>query len=133
MTTVLHGGRSCVTPTEESAGSLWLTPDEFDAATGWHLETRGLCRGNLCVPLQDGWQDDQGRVDLLAFAAQQGLAVTQDESRHVVALADSVNARREALQDVEAPDFELPDLDGQMHRLSDFRGKKVFLYSWGSY
>lgn len=27
-----------------------------------------------------------------------------------------------------APDFELPDQDGNMRRLSDYRGKKVILY-----
>ena len=27
-----------------------------------------------------------------------------------------------------APDFALPDAEGQVHRLSDFRGKKVVLY-----
>ena len=27
-----------------------------------------------------------------------------------------------------APDFALPDAEGQMHRLSDFRGQKVVLY-----
>ena len=27
-----------------------------------------------------------------------------------------------------APDFALPDADGQIHRLSDFRGQKVVLY-----
>jgi peroxiredoxin len=29
-----------------------------------------------------------------------------------------------------APDFALPDLDGRVHRLSDFRGKLVFLNVW---
>ena len=28
----------------------------------------------------------------------------------------------------KAPDFELPDQDGQMHKLSDYAGKKVILY-----
>ena len=28
----------------------------------------------------------------------------------------------------KAPDFELPDQNGQMHRLSGYRGKKVILY-----
>lgn len=27
-----------------------------------------------------------------------------------------------------APDFELPDQNGNMHKLSDYRGKKVILY-----
>jgi peroxiredoxin len=32
-----------------------------------------------------------------------------------------------------APDFTLPDLDGRMHSLSDYRGKKVFLLAWASW
>ena len=27
-----------------------------------------------------------------------------------------------------APDFELPDQNGEMHRLSDYRGQRVILY-----
>ena len=29
-----------------------------------------------------------------------------------------------------APAFELPDLDGQAHRLADLRGKVVMLFFW---
>ncbi len=29
---------------------------------------------------------------------------------------------------IKAPDFELPDQDGKLHRLSDYAGKKVILY-----
>ena len=28
----------------------------------------------------------------------------------------------------KAPDFELPDQNGNMHKLSDYAGKKVILY-----
>ncbi len=31
-----------------------------------------------------------------------------------------------------APDFELPDLDGGFHRLSDFRGRIVILIFWSA-
>jgi len=41
--------------------------------------------------------------------------------------------RRDSLASLEAPDFELPDLDGKMHRLSDYRGKKVLLAAWASW
>ena len=29
---------------------------------------------------------------------------------------------------MKAPEFELPDQNGEMHRLADYRGKKVILY-----
>lgn len=38
-----------------------------------------------------------------------------------------------AQNQVEAPDFNLPDLKGQMVKLSDFKGKWVVLDFWGSW
>jgi peroxiredoxin len=35
--------------------------------------------------------------------------------------------------DSEAPDFVLTDLNGKKHRLSDYRGKGVFLNFWGTW
>jgi cytochrome c-type biogenesis protein len=32
-----------------------------------------------------------------------------------------------------APDFELTDIYGETHHLSDFKGKKVMLLSWASW
>ena len=32
-----------------------------------------------------------------------------------------------------APDFELVDLEGNKHRLSDYRGQGVFLNFWGTW
>lgn len=29
---------------------------------------------------------------------------------------------------IKAPDFELPDQNGEVHKLSDYAGKKVILY-----
>jgi hypothetical protein len=32
-----------------------------------------------------------------------------------------------------APDFKLPDMNGKLHSLRDFRGKKVLLLTWASW
>ena len=32
-----------------------------------------------------------------------------------------------------APEFTLPDLDGQQVSLSDYRGKRVVLFMWASW
>lgn len=29
---------------------------------------------------------------------------------------------------IKAPDFELPDQNGEVHKLSDYLGKKIILY-----
>jgi len=33
----------------------------------------------------------------------------------------------------QAPDFALPDLADRVHRLSDYRGRKVLLVTWASW
>jgi peroxiredoxin len=48
-------------------------------------------------------------------------------------LARSAGERTAALACLEAPDFVLPDLAGRVHRLSDYRGKKVLLVTWASW
>ena len=39
---------------------------------------------------------------------------------------------RSALATLAAPDFELPDLAGRWHRLSEHAGRKVLLATWAS-
>ena len=41
--------------------------------------------------------------------------------------------QRQQLSSLQAPDFTLPDLHGKLHRLSDFRGKKILLVTWASW
>ena len=48
-------------------------------------------------------------------------------------LGDGAAERTRRLASLQAPDFSLPDLDGKEHRLSDYRGKKVFLTTWSSW
>ena len=41
--------------------------------------------------------------------------------------------RTEFLRSAMAPDFELPNREGELVRLSDFRGKKVLIVTWASW
>ena len=65
-------------------GQLWLEPGDFHAATGWKLEPEGLCRGDACVRLNDGWRDDSGRIDLTAFADHMGQPVVRKRGERCV-------------------------------------------------
>lgn len=115
---------------------LRVTLDELRRATGWERKPQGLCRDEACVaePKGSSWYDaDKGTFDLGAFAAHLGQPIARDEAEAVAAVGVAAVRRREALATLEAPDFALPDLDGRVHRLSDYRGKKVFLFTWGSY
>ncbi len=129
---ILYDARVTTLPQAEARGdALWLSAADLQTATGWKLEAAGLCRGDACVRVDNAWRDAAGRIDLAAFARHMGQPLTRDEN--VIAFGESVNARHAALFSLDAPDFTLPDLDGVMHALSEYRGKKVFLHSWGSY
>ena len=111
---------------------LWLTPADLHAATGWSLKPEGLCRAETCVqlPASGAWTDAQGRVNLTAFALQEGRPLVRDAARGIWAFGAEAHVGPES---VMAPDFTFPDIDGKPHSLSDYRGRKVFLYTWGSY
>ncbi|TFC78886.1 TlpA family protein disulfide reductase [Cryobacterium sp. TMS1-20-1] len=114
---------------------LWVSPDELEVVSGWIVKPQGLCKTDACVPLPaDGsWRDAEGRINLVAFAERLGRSVVRDEEHSIWAFGESVGAHLSATLSAEAPEFTLPDLEGKMHSLSTYRGKKVFLYSWGSY
>ncbi len=133
MTTVLFDERVTEVANAKVKGEhLWLSNDDLRKATGWKLEIEGLCKGDACVRANPAWVDGD-MIDLSAFAEQQGQPVTREAASDVWAFGASVNTRRDALFSLQAPDFTLPDIDGKLHSLSDYRGKKVFLSSWGSY
>ncbi len=117
--------------------NLWLSLDDLRAATGWEPKPQGLCRGDVCVPLPPGREAEfvaaDRRFNLAAFARHLGQPVVHDDAHRVWLFGEAAAARRKALQSLEAPDFTLPDLDGRLHSLSQYRGRKVLLMSWASW
>jgi hypothetical protein len=113
---------------------VWLPPASLEAALGWRLEPRGLCRGAVCVPTA-GRADlaTDGGIDLAALSALLERPLALDVAERAAALAASAPERSERLASLEAPDFALPDLAGRVHRLSDHRGQKVLLIAYASW
>jgi hypothetical protein len=118
---------------------LWLPVDELERSTGWTAKPEGLCRGEVCVPVpaarEAEWIDaDRRRFDFAAFAAHLGHTVARDEERGIWAFGPPANrGAASASGPVVAPDLRLPDLDGTLHSLSDYRGNKILLYAWASW
>jgi hypothetical protein len=132
--TVLYDDKvAAVAAAKVDGERLWLSPQDLREATGWKLETEGLCKGDACVRVDPRWLDTDGNIDVTAFAGHLGQPLVHDAAESAFAFGAAVNTRRDALFSLQAPDFTLPDLDGKLHSLSDYRGKKVFMYSWGSY
>jgi hypothetical protein len=119
---------------KRAGGRVRIEHDALRAALGWELKPEGLCRGDVCVPVadRDALADADG-VDLESFAAALGRPIAIDLDERAAALGTPVDERRAQLGTLEAPDFELPDLSGAMHRLSDHRGKKVLLIAYASW
>lgn len=116
---------------------LWIPLDELERSTGWTAKPQGLCRGETCVPVPAARKADwfeAGRLDFAAFAAHLGHAVARDEDRGIWSFGPPADRGvASGSGPVMAPDVRLPDLDGALHALSDYRGKKVLLYCWSSW
>ena len=116
--------------------NLWLRTGSLEALTGWARKPEGLCQGAICVPIPAGqasqWlRDDE--VNLAALWRHLGRPVVHDTSGRAWVFGASAQERSEGLRGLEAPDFELPDLAGHRHRLSHYRGRRVFLVTWASW
>jgi hypothetical protein len=132
--TLLHPhGRADVEATTDGDRVL-LSPDAIRDSIGWELKDEGLCRGDDCVPVSDraSLVRAQG-LDLAALAGTLGLPLAVDAEAGVAAIGTTHTDRAARLASGEAPDFELPDLDGKMHSLSQHRGKKVLLIAYASW
>lgn len=105
--------------------SLDIDAEAFHAETGWEIKPEGACKGEVCVPLPDGF-------DLTSTAERLGMAIVADEAAGLWALGpESLNGR--ALVTATAPELVLNDLQGEEFRLSSLRGKKVVLVAWSPY
>ena len=138
-TTIIYGDRPVSVASATAEGNnLWLSLDDLRATTGWELKPQGVCRGEVCVPIPAGRETDFVRADgkqfnLTALARQLNQPAVHDDAHAVWSFGEAASARNNALQSLQAPDFTLPDLDGQWHALSEYRGKKILLVSWASW
>ena len=116
----------------DAVDGLRVSAADADMLTGWILKPEGMCRDDLCVPLDTDARRG-GKVDLAAFWRRLGNPVVSDPAGGVWVLGTGAASRATALSGIEAPDFSLPDLAGTAHSLSAHRGKKVFLTTWASW
>jgi len=123
-------------PAESRNGGLWVSGADLERVGGWALKPEGFCKGTVCVPVPPARRAEFVAGDsynLAALAALLGQPVVADEENRAWCIGEAAAERSRALRSLQAPDFTLPDLDGNMHSLSDYRGKKVFLVSWASW
>ena len=132
--TLIEGGRAMPVEARLAEGRVRVAEADVERAFGWKLAPQGLCKGPVCVPVRDrAGLAAEGGVDLETLAETLGLPLALDREERVAVLGASSAERCGRLASLEAPDFELPDLAGRLHRLSDQRGKKVLLIAYASW
>jgi len=119
---------------EIGTASATIAPAGLAATLGWKLESAGLCRDDVCVPVRDRDRLVGAHgIDLVELARLLDRPLALDGAERVAVLGTSAERRAGALSSLAAPDFALADLDGRVRRLSDEHGKKRLLVTWGSW
>ena len=134
MFTVIDVDRPVSVDARVQDGRVWLSPGALQDALGWHLEGDMLCREEMCVPVRGGvaLQGPHG-VDLAALADVLGRPLALDVEESAASLGAAAPERAQALRNLDAPDFTLPDVRGRQHSLSEQRGRKVLMVVWASW
>jgi hypothetical protein len=137
MIDIIYGEHTTARVSADIAGdALWLSAKDFERVSGWAHKPEGFCKGDVCVPVPSaraGEMVSGNRYNIATIAALLGQPVVADRAHGVWCIGEAAAERKRALTSLNAPDFELPDLAGRAHRLSDYRGKKVLLVSWASW
>lgn len=135
MTVVLREGHQTQVDAKSGA-ELWLHKDEVQSASGWQLKPEGFCRDDVCVPLPRGSETDYSqddRVNVSGLWSLMGKPAAASQAGDVWFLGEGADVRNDALLSLEAPDFTLPDFDGNLQSLSNYRRMRVLLLTWASW
>jgi len=111
---------------------IWLSAETLYQITGWLVKPEGFCLDEVCVPAGAAI-DLNGRVDLAAFADLTGRPLVVDLDENAMSLGVEAFIRGSELSTLQAADFTLPDLSGNQHSLSQYRGKKILLAAYASW
>lgn len=120
----------------DEGDDLWVPVEALEGVSGWSLKPEGACRGEVCVPLPVGQEEEflrGGAFNLAWLARRLDQPVVHDTAQAAWVIGEAAATRTSALRSLEAPNFTLPDMTGRMHSLAEHRGKKVFLASWASW
>jgi hypothetical protein len=132
--TIIEEGRVHALEAAIAGETVRVPPAALREALGWELKPEGLCRGEVCVPVNDAAAlEAGGAIDLAAFASALGRPLALDVAEGAAALGTAVADQAARLESLDAPDFRLPDLEGKLHSLSEHRGKKVLLVVYASW
>ncbi|MBS1807170.1 MAG: hypothetical protein JST84_03130 [Acidobacteria bacterium] len=140
--TMIYDGKVTEVTSNSAAGAadLWITLEDLKRATGFENKPKGVCRDELCFPLpkarKSAFLNQQGKAtwfNLSEFARLVRQPVAFDVEAAIWFFGPRADEQNGYVSSLKAPDFKLPDLNGKLHLLADYRGKKVLLLTWASW
>ena len=139
--TVIYDGKATeVSAAPEVSSDFWITTSDLTRATRFVIKPQGVCRDELCFPLPKNhaaeFVSKKGATtwfNLSNFARLIKQSFVADQKNNIWYFGVRGEDQNGYLASLEAPNFTLPDLNGKLHSLSDFRGKKVLLVTWASW
>jgi len=140
LTVIYDGVASEVTVAPNASSDLWIPTGDLTRVTRFVIKPQGVCRDELCFPLPKNRKAEfvsmKGSTtwfNLSEFARLIKQPFVTDQKNGVWYFGSRAAEQNSYLASLEAPNFTLPDLNGKLHSLSDFRGKKVLLVTWASW
>lgn len=137
---IYDGVATDVSAVSEASGDLWITTNDLMRATRFVIKPQGVCRDELCFPLPKSRKAEfvakKGNTtwfNLSEFARLIKQPSVTDQKNGVWYFGARAAEQNGYLNSFTAPNFTLPDLNGKLHSLSDFRGRKVLLVTWASW
>jgi hypothetical protein len=139
--TIIYDGIATeVSSAPESSSDLWITTGDLSRATRFVIKPQGVCRDELCFALPKNRMKEfvskKGATtwfNLSEFAKLIKQPVVVDQKNGVWYFGARASEQNGYPASLAAPNFTLPDLNGKLHSLADFRGKKVLLVTWASW
>src|SRR6266700_437076 len=139
--TIIYDGISTeIAAAPDSSSDLWISTIDLTRATSFVFKPQGVCRDQLCFPLPKNRKAEfiakKGSTtwfNLSEFARLSKQPFVSDQKNAVWYFGARTEEQNGYLASLKAPNFTLPDLNGRVHSLADFRGKKVLLVTWASW
>ncbi len=123
-----------------SGEDLWVTLSDLTKATKFVLKPQGVCRDVLCYPIpkarKAAFLSTQGKAtwfNLSEFARLTKQPAAYDAENSTWFFGPRPEEQNQFVSSLIAPNFRLPDANGKLRSLSEFRGKKVLLLTWASW
>ncbi|MEQ8689226.1 MAG: redoxin domain-containing protein [Pseudomonadales bacterium] len=139
-TVLTMNGVQEISPTLPAPTDLWVRSQDLPKIDGFELKPEGACLDDICVPIRQ--QEDSsifvqrsgaGWVNATELARRVQQPVVADYTSDTWSFG-AIPVQRQAFHNQGiAPDFTLPDWQGNQVSLSDFQGKNIMLLSWASW